>query len=379
VIEGTTTENYVSNNLNQYSSVEGTSLTYDLNGNLLTDGTNTYEYDYENQLVKVTTSTNIIRYSFDAFGRRIAKDVYDSGNVFIEGEKYLYSGDEVLCEYDSNDILLRKFVLSNSIDEPILMENAVSGERYYYSRDGLGSVTEVSDSTGSVVEKYSFDVYGKPVVKNGTDTVIPESAIGNPYLFTNRRYDQETGLYHYRARAYSPQSGRFLQIDPEWYSDGLNLYTYVENNPTTFVDPRGNFAITATAITIGIPVVVVIGVAWIVIVRDWQQVNRVLQDTSNYIRYKTLELYSRFKPTPSGEWPPAPRDLGIEEPGVPGGPPKIPFKKIPKWLWPLPFIQPLKDILDPLLDKPRPEPERIDPKKQKNTEPYPAPYWWNRV
>ena len=61
----------------------------------------------------------------------------------------------------------------------------------------------------------------------------------NPYYFTGRRYDEETGLYYYRARYYSPSIGRFLQTDPIGYRGGINLYAYVGNNSTSYVDPMG--------------------------------------------------------------------------------------------------------------------------------------------
>jgi len=81
-----------------------------------------------------------------------------------------------------------------------------------------------------IVERYSYDVFGEP---NTT------SSIGNPYMFTGRRYDIETGLYYYRARYYKPEIGRFLQTDPIGYEGGLNLYAYVQNNPVMFTDPLG--------------------------------------------------------------------------------------------------------------------------------------------
>lgn len=70
------------------------------------------------------------------------------------------------------------------------------------------------------------------------------SAAGNPYLFTGRRFDDETSLYYYRARYYSPEIGRFLQVDPVGYDDCVNLYQYCLNNPVVYVDPSGTWQVT---------------------------------------------------------------------------------------------------------------------------------------
>jgi len=61
----------------------------------------------------------------------------------------------------------------------------------------------------------------------------------NPYQFTGRQYDSETGLHYYRARYYNAEIGRFLQPDPIGYNDGMNMYAYVGNNPISFTDPFG--------------------------------------------------------------------------------------------------------------------------------------------
>jgi RHS repeat-associated protein len=101
---------------------------------------------------------------------------------------------------------------------------------YYYHFDGLGSVVALSDVNSDIVEIYSYDVFGEPNIT---------SSVGNPYLFTGRRYDPEAGLYYYRARYYAHDIGRFLQPDPIGYDDGLNTYTGFGNNPISFGDPLG--------------------------------------------------------------------------------------------------------------------------------------------
>jgi RHS repeat-associated protein len=103
----------------------------------------------------------------------------------------------------------------------------------------LGSVAALCDVNSVPVERYAYDVFGRPTIRNAAGAEIEESAFGNPYLFTGRAYDVETALYYYRARYYDYYTGRFLQPDPIGYGDGLNLYAYVDGNPCSFVDPLG--------------------------------------------------------------------------------------------------------------------------------------------
>ena len=187
-----------------------------------------YDYDCENRLTDVndkSTGNPVSSYSYDYQGRRISKTV--SGVT----TKYCYDGTQVIAEYDGSNTLLRKFIYGPGIDKPICMiDVADSNTVYYYHFDGLGSVIALSDVNSVIVERYSYDVFGKP--SNTSD-------VNNPYLFTGRRYDDETGLYYYRARYYDYATGRFLQTDPVGYASGLNLYSYLGNNPLNWVDPLG--------------------------------------------------------------------------------------------------------------------------------------------
>jgi RHS repeat-associated protein len=68
-------------------------------------------------------------------------------------------------------------------------------------------------------------------------------SVVQPYTYTAREYDTETGLYYYRARYYDPKAGRFITRDPIGFDGGINQYAYVSNNPINFVDPTGKFPV----------------------------------------------------------------------------------------------------------------------------------------
>ncbi len=221
VVNGGITD-YVSNNLNQYTSVGGVSFSYDDNGNLTGDGINTYAYNSQNQLISAATPSHTISYEYDAVGKRISKTV--------DGQKtvYVYDGPQVIAELNDSGTLLRKYVYGPKIDEPVVM---VSGsDKYFYLSDALGSITALADKAGNVVEQYEYDIFGTP---------SQISTVDNPYYFTARRYDENAELYYLRNRYYYPSLGRFLQIDPLGYIDGMNNYAYCNNNSVNWYDPYG--------------------------------------------------------------------------------------------------------------------------------------------
>jgi RHS repeat-associated protein len=105
---------------------------------------------------------------------------------------------------------------------------------FFYHQDGLGSVTDLTDSTGVTAKSYAYDAYGNILESPGT--------LEQPYSYTGREFDSESGLLHYRARYYDQTTGRFLQKDPIGFKGGdVNLYLYTHANPVNFVDPSGNF------------------------------------------------------------------------------------------------------------------------------------------
>jgi len=181
------------------------------------------------------TNWDTITYTYDPAGRRIKKNVVGSYIV-----KYVYDGGHVIAEYDDSG-LLRKYIYGARVDEPVCMlENpasdgidvADSNAAYYYHFDGLGSVVALSNSNGDSCQSYEYSAYGQVAASD-------PDFIANPYMFTGRRFDIETGLYYYRARYYNPHIGRFMQTDPVGYGAGINWYLYCRNNPLNFMDPSG--------------------------------------------------------------------------------------------------------------------------------------------
>jgi RHS repeat-associated protein len=100
----------------------------------------------------------------------------------------------------------------------------------YYLHNRHGDITEIVDSNGKILNKYTYDPFGN----------LRESLerTDNKYKYAGQQYDQITNQYYLRARYYAPQIGRFIQEDI-FRGDGLNLYAYVSNNPLKYVDPSG--------------------------------------------------------------------------------------------------------------------------------------------
>jgi len=192
----------------------------------------TYAWDYENRLTSVTLpSTAVVSFKYDPPGRRIRKTTASATTI------YAYDGRNVVEETDAAGTAQARFAMGLSIDEPLAQLR--SGTTHFYNADGLGSITSLTNWAGAVAASYTYDTFGSLAASSGS--------VVNPFRYTAREWDAETGLYFYRARYFDQTSGRFLSEDPLQFGAGSNFYPYVFNNPTALGDPSGLQAQTAAA------------------------------------------------------------------------------------------------------------------------------------
>jgi len=204
-------------------TVSGSAL--DANGNTLTDSSGKqYSWDFENRLTQaVVPGTGTVNFKYDPFGRRIQK----SGPLGTTN--YLYDGWDLIEEADNGGNVLARYNDGVGFDQPLSMLR--SGTASFYQSDLLGSTTSLSNSSGALANTYSYDSFGKLSASTGTLT--------NPFQFTGREFDQETGIYEYRMRYYDQNVGRFISEDPINFRGGIDFYAYTLNNPVNWIDPFG--------------------------------------------------------------------------------------------------------------------------------------------
>ncbi|MBJ6362470.1 RHS repeat-associated core domain-containing protein, partial [Paenibacillus sp. GCM10012307] len=191
-----------------------------------------YAYDDRDRLTKVVTENNqTVTYRYDGDG--LLTERTEAGVT----TRYYYDGADIIAEGTvTNGAVTHK--ASYIRGKGLVARVDASGSRAYYSHNGHGDVTQLTDQAGNVLSSYTYDMWGNPITASET--------VPNLFRYSGEYWDETTGLQYLRARWYDPSVGRFMNEDT--YEGEitnpltLNLYTYVHNNPLIYSDPSGNKA-----------------------------------------------------------------------------------------------------------------------------------------
>lgn len=212
---------YQNNGRNQVTSVGGAAVGYDPNQNISSALGDTYAYDDLNRLVGANPGS-AATLAYDPAGRL-------ERTTGATTTRFLYDGVQAIAEYNGSGILLRRHIPGAGLDQTVAtLEGSGTTDRRWLAADERGSVMAITGGTAALLTRNRYDEYG-----------VPASTNGGRFQYTGQMWIGEAGVYHYRARAYAPQLGRFLQTDPMVYGAGANIYGYVGGDPVNSMDPLG--------------------------------------------------------------------------------------------------------------------------------------------
>jgi RHS repeat-associated protein len=212
-----------------------TNYSYDANGNLTGAGSRAFTYDLASRLISATNAGTTTTYTYDGDNRRLSATTNGGTDLRYIWDPLAETGlPEVALERNTSGGLVRRYV--DGPAGPVSLTNGSA--TFYYHRDPLGSVTDLSDASGNAQWRYTYEAYGAQ--RSATD--VSGSAPENRLRFTSQYLDPETSDYHLRARQYDTATGRFGGLDPVDSSDTSpydSAYGYANARPTVLTDPSG--------------------------------------------------------------------------------------------------------------------------------------------
>jgi len=230
-------------------------FTHDADGNVTSDGRWRYTWDAENRLIGMETLTNLpasvprqkLEFSYDASFRRSRKQVFawDTDHWSqVADLRSAYDGWNLVAEIDATNAVIRSYVWgldvsgsptgAGGIGGLLWQTDHLSSSASICGYDGNGNLTTlIGTATGAITATYEYGPFGETIRATGS------AALANPFRFSTKYTDSETGLVMYPYRPYAPGLGRWLCADPLGEIGGLNLYGFVLNDPVSFHDPLG--------------------------------------------------------------------------------------------------------------------------------------------
>ena len=244
---------------------KGATMKYDADGNLTEDDKWQYTWDAENRLVRQQSLDWLanagagprldISYRYDYLGRRVSKHVFTldaTGTPVAQTQsQYYYDGWNVIAEATmdpatAQPVFQRTYTwgldvagsltASGGVGALLQIADHADGQRYFPAYDGNGNVSALLNATnGAVAASYEYSPYGESL--RGAGGI----AAANPFRFSTKFTDNETGLVYYGMRYYDPEKGRFVNRDPIEERGGLNLYGFCGNDGVNRYDVLGMF------------------------------------------------------------------------------------------------------------------------------------------
>jgi len=217
---------------------------YDANGNTTGSNGNTYQYDFENRLVKINAGTpQQVSYIYDGDGNRVAKTVGGVTTKYLVDTNNPTGYAQVVEELVSGSVQrVYTYGLMRISQRQLIAGNWTAS---FYGYDGHGSVRLLTNADGAVTNTYTYDAFGNLINRAGSTP--------NDFLYTGEQLDTNLGLYHLRARYFNADTGRFFTQDSyeghQFEPRTLHKYLYANANPANLKDPSGQFSFSEAVAT----------------------------------------------------------------------------------------------------------------------------------